>query len=502
MKFAVVTRIISLLMIVMGLAMASSIFVSMAMGDSIQTILKLIESSLLTIILPIIAYFAFKSSKKKNVVIGFREAFAIVTFGWIFASIFSAIPFILIADLSFVDAFFESMSGFTTTGASILNNIEELPKGLLFWRAMTHWLGGMGIVVLSLAVLPVLGVGGMQLFKAEVPGPISDQLTPKIADSAKILWAVYVLLTGVETVLLRIAGMPWFDSICHSFATLATGGFSTKQASIEHYHNAAGFGGGVWIDVIITVFMFLAGCNFILHLNALRGKPLNYFKDEEFKFYFKIVFFTVVVSSLFLYFGSYPEAANYQEKGLGYIIQNTSFTTVSVITTTGFCTGNFELWPHFCRLILLALMFVGGCGGSTGGGMKVSRILLAFRYAKMQIARTFYPHMVTNVHFNQTRVSSGILHRTVSFVAIFIGIFIITALLLTILEPGMNLETAISASIASLGNIGPGLSGVGAWENYAWLKPSSKILLSFAMLAGRLEIYTVMVIFLPRFWKK
>ncbi len=507
MKFAVVTRVISLLMVVTGLAMASSIGVAWLMDDSVLVMKELAISSAITIVVPMLIYFWMKSFEKDEP-IGFREAFAVVTFGWIFASLFSAVPFMIVGKISFVDSFFESMSGFTTTGASILNNIEELPKGLLYWRAMTHWLGGMGIVVLSLAVLPVLGVGGMQLFKAEVPGPISDQLTPRIADSAKILWGVYVLLTGVETVLLRIAGMPWFDSVCHSFATLATGGFSTKQASIEYYHTAEGFGGGTTIDIIITVFMFLAGCNFILHLNALRGKPLNYFKDEEFKFYFKIVLFTIAISTLFLYFGQFygengAEAAKlYKEKGLGYMVQNTAFTTVSIITTTGFCTGNFELWPHFCRLILLALMFVGGCGGSTGGGMKVSRVLLSFRYAKMQIARSFYPHMVTNVHFNRNRVTSNINHRTISFVVIFIGLFIITALLLTILEPTVDLETAVSASIASLGNIGPGLSKVGAWENYAWLKDSSKMLLSFAMLAGRLEIYTVMVIFLPRFWKK
>lgn len=501
MKFKIVLRVISLLMVVTGLAMASSIPVSWIMNDQPVVMLELLLSSAVTIIIPLLIFFLFRNEQKHEP-IGFREAFAVVTFGWICASLFSAVPFMVVGKLSFVDSFFESMSGFTTTGASILNNIEELPKGLLYWRAMTHWLGGMGIVVLSLAVLPILGVGGMQLFKAEVPGPISDQLTPKIADSAKILWAVYVLLTGIESICLRIAGMPWFDSICHSFATMATGGFSTKQASIEYYHNAAGFSGGVYIDTIITVFMFLAGCNFILHLNALRGKPLNYFKDEEFKSYAKIILFTVIASTLFLYFSDYSIAGDYKEKGLGYMLQNTSFTTVSVITTTGFCTGNFELWPHFCRLSLLALMFVGGCGGSTGGGMKVSRIVLAYRYAKMQIARSFYPHMVTNVQFNKNRVSSGINHRTLSFIVIFIGLFVITAILLTILEPAIDLESAASASIASLGNIGPGLGKVGAWENYAWFKDSSKMLLSFAMLAGRLEIYTVMVIFLPRFWKK
>ncbi len=499
MKKYLVIKITSLIMVVVGLSMFSAVAVSWLMDDSKQVVEELTISSLITMVIPLIIFLVVQHRQKKHheEQIGLREGFATVTFGWIFASIAAAIPFMLVAEISFIDAFFETMSGFSTTGASILNNIEDLPKGLLFWRAMTHWLGGMGIVVLSLAILPVLGVGGQQLFKAEVPGPISDQLTPKIADSAKILWGVYMLLTGVETILLRIAGMPWFDSICHSFATMATGGFSTKQASIEYYHTAPGFSGGIYIDAILTVFMFLAGCNFILHLNALRGKPLNYFKDDEFKLYFKIIFFTIFMSSIFLYVND-----TYPGKGVGYILQNTGFTTVSIITTTGFCTGNFDMWPQFARLLILGLMFVGGCGGSTGGGMKVSRILLLYRYSKNQVQKCLYPHMITNVQFNKTRVGGETNHRVFAFVAIFLGLFVFVALLLTILEPTMDLETAISASISSLGNIGPGLNKVGAWENYAWLKPSSKLLLTLAMLIGRLEVFTVVVLLVPRFWKK
>ncbi len=502
MKKLLVIRVISLIMLVIGIAMVSAIPVAWIMNDSREVILDLTYSSILTCVISLVIYFLVSRQKERHETIRFREGFAVVTLGWVAASAVAAVPFMVVADLTFFDGFFECMSGFTTTGASILDAshnaaIESLPKGLLYWRAMTHWLGGMGIVVLSLAILPVLGVGGMQLFKAEVPGPISDQLTPRIADSAKILWGVYVLLTGIETVLLRIAGMPWFDSVCHSFATLATGGFSTKNSSIEFYHNAAGFGGGVWVDVIITLFMFLAGCNFILHLNALRGKPFNYFKDEEFRYYFYFVFVTIVLSTLFLCM-----AETYPGKGLGYIIQNTAFTTVSIITTTGFCTGNFDMWPEFCRLTLLGLMFVGGCGGSTGGGMKVSRVIILFRYAKAQVSRCFSPHMVTNVQFNANRLTSTVNHRVLSFFALFVGLFAFTAIALTILEPTIDLESACATSIACLGNIGPGLGKVGAWENYAWFSDSSKMLLSFAMLAGRLEIYTVMVLLLPKFWKK
>lgn len=498
MKKFLVLKITSLIMMVIGLSMFSAVLTSWLMKDSVTVIIEMAISASITFLVPLLVFLAIRH-KDKGELISFKEGFLIVTLGWVSASVAAAIPFVLVADISWVDSFFETMSGFSTTGASVLNNIEDLPKGLLFWRAMTHWLGGMGIVVLSLAILPVLGVGGQQLFKAEVPGPVSDQLTPRIADSAKILWGVYVLLTGIETVLLRIAGMPWFDSICHSFATLATGGFSTKQASIEYYHTAAGFSGGVYIDAIITVFMFLAGCNFILHLNALRGKPFNYFKDEEFMLYLKIILFAIATMTLFLYF---REDSIYAGKGLGYIVQNTSFTTLSVITTTGFCTGDFNLWPQYCRLLLLGIMFIGGCGGSTGGGMKVSRILLLYRYSKNQIHKCFYPHMITNVQLNNNRVDQETNHKVFAFFAIFIGIFVLVAILLTIIEPTMDLESAISASVASLANIGPGLGKVGAWENYAWLQPGTKMLLAFAMLIGRLEVFTVVVLFLPRFWKK
>ncbi|MGL4854808.1 MAG: TrkH family potassium uptake protein, partial [Lentisphaeria bacterium] len=299
MRTHLVIRIISLLMVVVGLALSTSIIVSWVMNDSLECILEMALATAISIFLPLIIYFKVNKNYHHEP-IGFREGFAIVTLGWIFASVISAIPFCIVGKTSFIDGFFESISGFTTTGSSILNNIEQLPKGLLYWRAMTHWLGGMGIVVLSLAILPVLGVGGQQLFKAEVPGPISDQLTPRIADSAKILWGVYVLLTGLESLCLRIAGMTWFDAICHSMATMATGGFSTKQASIEFYHTPA-FANGVYIDTIITVFMFLAGCNFILHLSALRGKLFSYFRDEEFRCYLWIIIFSIVTLTIFLF---------------------------------------------------------------------------------------------------------------------------------------------------------------------------------------------------------
>lgn len=496
MSLRLVCRVVSLLVFVTGLVMSSSAMVAWVMEDSLGVVSELGYAAAITTIAGFLGSLIFR--KKEGGHIGFREGFAVVTLGWIIVSAFGAIPFMFVADLSFPDAFFETMSGFSTTGASVITEIEALPKGLLFWRALTHWLGGMGIVVLSLAILPVLGIGGMQLFKAEVPGPISDQLTPRIADSAKILWGVYGLLTAVETVCLKIAGMTWFDAVCHSFATLATGGFSTKNSSILYYHTPE-FANGVYIDAIITVFMFLAGCNFILHYFALSGKPLAYFKDEEFKAFGKIVLFSSFTIALVLVVLG---GINGESFSLGYAIQNASFTVVSIITTTGFCTGDFNVWPQFARILLLGLMFVGGCGGSTGGGMKVSRVLLLVRYGQLQLKRCFFPHMVSNVQLNSTKVGSPILHRTLSFFFIFIFIFALVALLLTILEPDIDLETAVSASIATLGNIGPGLNNVGATTNYAHFGDPAKLLLSFAMLIGRLEIYTVLVLLVPAFWKR
>ncbi len=505
-----VIHIISSLVVVIGLMILSSGIVGWIMNDAMPIVIQMFISAGISIVFGSIL-FIFTKSKNKQYKLGVREGFGIVTLGWVVASAFGAIPYIMISDMFWYDAFFETISGFTTTGASVLDNnlvlmsgeklvygIADLPKGLLFWRSLTHWLGGMGIVVLSLAILPFLGVGGQQLYNAEVPGPTSDQLTPRIANSAKILWGVYVLLTLVEVLLLWIGNMPMFDAWCHAFGTLATGGFSTQQASIGGYNSA-------YYDIVICVFMFLAGCNFVLHFKALQGKPLTYWKDEEFRFYFLLVCSSaLLIAGILIYNG-----AAIKNTG-GVIVQPTIFNSLvysffqvlSIITTTGFATADFDIWPAFTGILLVSLMFVGGCGGSTGGGMKNSRIVLLLKYGKVQLERCLFPHLISNIRLNKERTPSATTHKVVGFFFFFIAFFITIAIGLCLLDKNMDIITALTASIAALGNIGPGLGKVGPTCTYSWVNPSAKMLLSFAMLLGRLELYTVLVLFLPSFWKK
>ncbi len=505
-----VINVVSALIAIIGLTILTSTPVSIWMNDSIKDTQMLSISGVIAIVLGTFGYYLSKGEKYN---LGVREGFGIVTIGWIAASIFGAIPYMLVSHIHWYDAIFETMSGFTTTGSSVLQagldltngtqlkeGIADLPCGLLYWRAMTHWLGGMGIVVLSLAILPFLGIGGQQLYNAEVPGPTSDQLTPKIASSAKILWSVYFLMTIVETLLLWAGPMTLFEAWCHTCATLATGGFSTSQGSVAGFSSA-------YVDYIITIFMFLAGCNFVLHYRALLGKPLFYFKDEEFRFYLGITAVATAVITFSVYGGQImtTAGATIENVGIADAFRYSVFQVVSIMTTTGFCTADFDLWPVYSALILLGLMFIGGCGGSTGGGIKVSRIILALKYSISQIQRCLFPRQISNIRLNKERIDTGTLHKVVTFIVIFVGLFIAFAFILTLFKyKGENIDllTSLSASVASLGNIGPGISKVGASCTYYWMPPAAKVILSFAMLLGRLEIYTVLVIFLPSFWKK
>lgn len=500
-----VINVVSALIAVIGLIILSAVPVSYMMNDSSNDIEMMLFSALIPIFFGTFFYFV---SKKDKYTLGIREGFGIVTFGWIAAAIFGALPYMFIEHICWYDAIFETMSGFTTTGSSVLDKglvlsdgttlqsgIDDMSRGLIYWRSMTHWLGGMGIVVLSLAILPFLGIGGQQLYNAEVPGPTSDQLTPKIANSAKILWSVYFFMTIVETLLLYAGGMTMFEAWCHTCATLATGGFSTCQSSIAGFNSA-------YIDYVITLFMFLAGCNFVLHYRAVLGKPLTFFHDEEFRLYLYITVVSTVIITLSLYGKQIVTTSGVviNNAGISDALRYSVFQVVSIMTTTGFCTADFNLWPVYTTLILLTLMFIGGCGGSTGGGIKVSRILLVAKYSISQIERCLFPHSLTNIRIHNERIDTATLHKVMAFVVIFITLFLFFAMCLT--TYGMDLTTALSASVASLGNIGPGLGKVGASCTYAWLAPSAKILLTFAMLLGRLEIYTVLVLLLPSFWKK
>lgn len=418
--------------------------------------------------------------------LGYKDGFAIVTFSWIVLAVLGALPYIFSGAIpSFIDAFFESMSGFTTTGSTILSDIEVLPKSLLFWRTMTHWLGGMGIIVLTLAILPLLGIGGMQLFQAEVPGPTKDRLAPRIQDTARILWSVYLLMTLIETGLLMAGGVDFFNAITHSFATLATGGFSNFNSSLGHYQST-------YLQSVVILFMFLAGANFSLHFMALRGNISAYWKNEEFRFYGAIV----LVATLAIVIANYV-AGTYVEQGRN--LRDVLFQVVSIMTTTGFGTADFDTWPSFCRILLVSLMFVGGCAGSTGGGVKVVRFLLFFKYARLQLHKLVHPRQVETIKLGNTKVPQDVMIAILSFFAIYLAVFLIASLIVTAL--GVDIITGPTAVIATLNNIGPGLRLVGPTQNFGHLPSLAKLVLIFCMLAGRLELYTVAILLTPGYWR-
>ena len=429
----------------------------------------------------LIVWFATPSKAEIKI----RDGFAIVTLGWISIAFFGSFPaYISGAIPSFTDAFFESMSGFTTTGASILTDIESLPHGVLFWRSMTHWLGGMGIIMLSLAILPLLGVGGMQLFKAEVPGPVADKLTPRIKETAKILWGVYMLLTLLETALLMFGGMSFFDSLCHTFGTLATGGFSTLNASVGGYNSP-------YIEWVIIVFMFLAGCNFALHFRALRGEVFTFFRDEEFRFYSGVILGAIVILLIF----NDPRIFNSFED----MVRHTVFQVISIMTTTGYGTHDYELWSPIGHSILLLLMFIGGMAGSTGGGMKTMRILILVKEARIQLRQLIHPRGIFPIRMNKGVIGDDVLKKVFGFALLYLLIFCAGAIIMTLFN--LDIVSVIGASSACLNNIGPGLGVVGPTDNYHSIPDIGKWVLSLLMLIGRLEVYTVVILISKSFWK-
>ncbi|MGH1365468.1 MAG: TrkH family potassium uptake protein [Calditrichia bacterium] len=415
-----------------------------------------------------------------------KEGFAIVTFSWIGLSLFGSLPFILSGAIpDFTNAFFETISGFSTTGATILSDIESLPRGILFWRSLTHWIGGMGIIVLSLAILPFLGVGGMQLFKAEVPGPTADKLAPKVADTAKMLWGVYVLLTGIQTSLLMFGGMDLYDSLCHAFGTMATGGYSTQNTSVAAYSSA-------YIDWVIIFFMIIAGSNFSLHYRMLRGNFKAYFQNVEFKFYLGIIALATLIISF--------DTLTMSDASIDKSFRDTLFQVVSIITTTGFATADYEDWSFASQAVLFFLMFTGACAGSTSGGMKLVRIYLLIKFVLSEIVRLIHPHAVVPVRIGKTVVNRDVMQNIIGYFILFIMIYSVGVLIMT--ATGLDIESSFGAVAATLGNVGPGLGSIGPTDNYAHISVIGKWVLSFLMLVGRLEVFTVIILFSPSFWQK
>ncbi|TKG96155.1 TrkH family potassium uptake protein [Puteibacter caeruleilacunae] len=480
-NFKVVARTLGILLLIEGVAMLTALLISLIYGESDLQAFGI--ASLVTMGTGGLTYLATKNASFD---IGKREGFIIVSLVWVVFSFFGALPYTLSEAIpNFTDAFFETMSGFTTTGSSVLNNIEELPHGILFWRSLTQWLGGMGIIVLSLAILPVFGIGGMQLFVAEVPGPTPDKLNPRIRQTAMSLWGIYMIFTVLETILLKLGGMTLFDAINHSFTTMATGGYSTKQASVAHYDSA-------YIHYVVIIFMFLAGTNFSLSYWGLKGQLNKVYKNEEFRAYsFFIIAFTLIIT-VGLYFSNWG--------GVERSFRDSLFQVVSIITTTGYATADYLVWPPFLAAIIFLLFFFGGSAGSTGGGIKIVRIVLLLKNSYFELRRLIHPNAIIPVRYNKRSVSDQIITNILAFFMFYIIVFVLSVLIFTIIEP--DIKTSVGAVATSLGNIGPGFGKVGPVENFCNVHPFGKWFLSFLMLLGRLELFTVLVLFSPAFWKK
>lgn len=426
----------------------------------------------------------FFNRKLKDKQMGKREGYLIVSLTWIIMSVFGALPYIISGSVpSFTNAFFETISGFSTTGASILTDIESIPRGILFWRSMTHWIGGMGIIVLSVAILPFLGTGGMQLFSAESSGPIKDKLNPRIQSTAKSFWSIYVILTLIETILLLFGGMDLYDALCHSFGTIATGGFSTRNDSMGAF--------SPFCHYVVMIFMVIAAINFTIHVLMFRGEWKKPFRDQELRLYLSIITVIGIFISITLIFT--------QDHNTEVAFRHGFFQVISILSTTGYATADYMTWPTYAWLILFFLMFIGGCAGSTTGSIKVIRYLMLIKTGLREFKKLLHPNAVIPIKLNGKPVSEDIIFRILAFFFIYLAIFATGTLILAL--SGVDFATSIGSVTATMGSIGPGLHDVGPTGNYNHIPEISKWVLSFCMLAGRLELFSILILFTPAFWK-
>lgn len=412
-----------------------------------------------------------------------KETFCLVTFAWLLVSLVGTLPYLFTGTFTtFADAFFESLSGFTATGATVLNDLEVLSHGVLFWRSLTHWLGGLGIIVLFLILVPSANLGGVRIWQTETPGGnMTAKFRPRVRETAKMLWLIYLLMTIAETVFLWIGGLSFFDALCHSFGTIATAGFSTKNASIGAYNSV--------IQWIIIIFMFLAGTNFVLYYQFFLTRRISVFtRNSEFKLYL----FLVGIATSVIFIGSYSQ--------VGLTFREVVFQVVSLLTTTGYSTADFALWPSFGQVILVVLMFMGGCVGSTSGGLKIRRVLILLKQVQLGLKQTLHPQAILDLKIDGESISPKVVVNVLRFFFLYCLLIFLGTMSLTL--EGLDLVTAFTAAVASLGNIGPGLAGVGPSQNYGFLSAGGKFLLSFMMLLGRLELYAVLVLLQPSFWRR
>lgn len=479
-NYKVIANILGILLMMNGVFMFLCIPFSLIYNEG--DLIAILESGAITLGTGAILFFGtFKNQEKE---LKKRDGYLVVTLGWLIMSFFGSLPYILsgsIPDLT--NAFFETISGFSTTGATILTDIESVNKGILFWRSLTQWIGGMGIIVLTVAILPILGIGGMQLFVAEAPGVSPDKLQPRIKETAKRLWLIYLGLTFAETVFLWIGGMTFYDAINHALTTMATGGFSTKNASIAFYDSA-------FIQYVIIVFMFLAGTNFTMTYFGLHGQFEKVLKNDEFRYYLGFC----VVLSLIVAFGVYLTGGTVEKS-----FRDASFQVVSIITTTGYITADYTAWTPYITILFFIMMFFGASAGSTAGGVKIVRHIILIKNSLLELKRQLHPNAVIPVRFNGSAVSRDITFNILAFIMIYILIFAVGSIMMGML--GADFNTSIGSVATCLGNIGPGLGNVGPVDNFASISIAGKWLLSALMLLGRLELFTVLMLFTPFFWK-
>ena len=477
MNYKIVLNVLGGLLRFLGLIMVVPLLVAYYYDESLY---PFIVAVLITGLTGIILSLKYKSDEDWKT----REGFAIVALGWLAAATFGAIPYVF-DGITPLNALFESMSGFTTTGATVFVDIESHSRSILFWRSMTQWLGGMGIIMLFIAILPKLGVAGRQLFRAEAPGPTEDKLKPRIRETAKILWMVYVVISLIEVGLLLLAKMSLYDAVTHTFTTMACGGFSPYADSVKAFNSPL-------IEGIITLFMFIAGANFALHYKTLYVNKKSLLKDNEFKFYATIVLFATGLLTVLLWRDMDYSAFD--------SLRYAGFQVISIVTTTGFATTDFNLWSDSTRMLLFIIMFIGGSAGSTAGGIKIVRVLLLLKYGRRELFKSIHRKAIKPIKFNGTTVSDDVMKSIVSFVVIYLIIFMVSSGILSIL--GMDMISSLTASIATLGNIGPGFNMIGPMANFDIVHPIGKLVLIANMWIGRLEVFTVIVMLTPEFWKK
>jgi trk system potassium uptake protein TrkH len=488
-----VLKLLGILFIFIGLSMVFSFLWAVHYGETarptdgapMSPLMAFVVSAAISCAIGIALFLLGRKSRED---VFRREGLFVVGVGWLLTAAVGAVPYLLSGVLPRgFDAYFESMSGFTTTGSTVLVNIEAAPKSILFWRDFTHWLGGMGIIVLFLAVLPVLGAGGKQLFRSEVSRLQREGLRPRVKETALTLWRIYLLFTAAETALLWAQGMSLFDAMCHTFGTLAGGGFSTRQESIGAYHSLG-------IELTVIAFMIIGATNFALHYQVLRGRPLHLLRDVEWRVFIALLAGATVLVTIILLVQAgetYPT--------LGRALRASSFQVVSIMTTTGFGTQDFDKWPAFSKLLLVMLMFVGGCGGSTAGGIKVARLVILVRAGLLQLEKVFRPQTVRALRIGGTVLGEDALNAVTGFFVLYMAVFLTGSLIVA--ATGADLVTSFSSVAATLNTVGPGLAQVGATQSYAALAPVAKVTLSLCMVLGRLELFAILVLFVPAFWR-